>query len=78
MEGSLVCSGKTARYQYKRRHTVCATFEVRKRGDVCKKPHWKDKPEIVKNGEVKEEERECIWGNRDKTGYWLGKYVSTL
>lgn len=53
--------------------TVCATLGVRKRGDVCKKPHWKDKPEIVKNGEGKEEKREGTWGNRDKTGYWLWK-----
>ena len=39
MEGSLGCSGKIARYQYKRRRTVCATLGVRKRGDVCKKPN---------------------------------------
>lgn len=60
MEGSLGYSGKIARYQCKRRHIVCATLGVRKRGDVCKKPHGKDKPEIVKNGEGKEEKRECI------------------
>lgn len=42
MEGSLGCSGKIARYQYKRRHIVRATLGVRKRGDV-----WKNRTERI-------------------------------
>lgn len=36
MQGSLGCSGKIARYQYRRRHTVCATLGVR-RGEMFAK-----------------------------------------